>query len=439
MTARLGPRPALRALPFAALSLCLVSASDCDTTDTRQVSQSTVIVSTSAAGVQADGPSDSMSMSADGNRVAFLSTATNLVPDQGLAQRHVYVKDRSSGAVILATRDINGVPTWCDPKDVSISEDGRYVVFVAAFQLDNPKLGATATHAPFVVDLQTKLVRAAIAGIRPNQNCSSPSVARDGQRVVFVSAATNMGFANPSTLAQVYFCDGAAAPLLISRGGSTTQVSNAHALTCRISADGATVAYASGATNIHPGDTDIQKDVYVATIGTGTVTTEVASLNSAGLKGNGACTDPDLSSDGRIVSFTAQASNMAPGIQNIMVRDRAAATTRCMTLTPDGHGPQSGVGPARISADGRFVAFLSQSPNHTLQVILGTEVYLTGPSGVTQLVSVNDFGIRGGANVFGSVAVSAAGPWVAWSSPAATLAPDLNGFLDVFVRGPYEP
>lgn len=61
--------------------------------------QTTVRVSTAADGTPANGPSQAANLSADGRRVAFVSSASNLVPGDTNGVADVFVKDLGTGAV----------------------------------------------------------------------------------------------------------------------------------------------------------------------------------------------------------------------------------------------------------------------------------------------------------------------------------------------------
>ena len=142
-------------------------------------------------------------------------------------------------------------------------------------------------------------------------------------------------------------------------GGSAPAVSRAARL----------VAFASDAANLVTGDTNATTDVFVRERETNV--TERVSVASDGSQGNGASLDPAVSANGRFVAFTSLASNMVPGDTNdasdVFVRDRRTGTTERVSVASDGTegtvGPQLAIGSVRpaISADGRFVAFASET------------------------------------------------------------------------------
>jgi len=94
-----------------------------------------------------------------------------------------------------------------------------------------------------------------------------------------------------------------------------------------ISADGRFVAFQSSASNLAPGDTNSDIDVFVHD--RSTVTTERVSLASSGTQGNASSYDPSISSDGRFVAFYSFATNLVAsdtnGFRDVFLRDRNAS------------------------------------------------------------------------------------------------------------------
>jgi Tol biopolymer transport system component len=156
------------------------------------------------------------------------------------------------------------------------------------------------------------------------------------------------------------------------------------------------------------------------------------------VQGNAESTNSSISADGRLVAFDSAASNLVPGDTNgrpdAFVHDRATGTTSCVSVDSD-RVPRGGAGPS-ISADGRFVAFWSFSPdlvhgdrNGTFDVFVHDRA-----TGVTSLVSVDSSGVQGNGSS-GGASISVDGRFVAFSSRASNLVlEDTNGWQDVFVH-----
>jgi Tol biopolymer transport system component len=81
-----------------------------------------------------------------------------------------------------------------------------------------------------------------------------------------------------------------------------------------ISADGRFVAFRSDASNLVPGDTNGQADVFVRDRQTGK--TELVSVSTSGAQANGPSSSPAISADGRFVTFLSFATDLVPGDTN---------------------------------------------------------------------------------------------------------------------------
>src|SRR2546429_5391590 len=78
------------------------------------------------------------------------------------------------------------------------------------------------------------------------------------------------------------------------------------------------------------------------------------------------CHDPGVSADGRFIVFVSRADNLVPidrnGTFDVFVRDRAAGKTILVSANRDGTRSGNGASlAASVSADGRFVAFESSA------------------------------------------------------------------------------
>jgi Tol biopolymer transport system component len=135
-----------------------------------------------------------LSVSADGLRVAFTSEAANLVPGDTNGYRDVFVRDVLNGTNVLVSVGTNGAPGSGLSTEPSISGDGRYVAFSST--ANNLVTGDTnKAQDVFVRDLQsgaTVLVSESVAGGTGNYDSYGPQISVDGRRVLFRSRATNL-------------------------------------------------------------------------------------------------------------------------------------------------------------------------------------------------------------------------------------------------------
>src|SRR3981189_1487676 len=78
-----------------------------------------------------------------------------------------------------------------------------------------------------------------------------------------------------------------------------------------ISADGRYVAFRSDASNLVPGDTNFLADVFVRDLQTGAITR--VSTNASGDQGNSFSSNPSISADGRYVEFISEDFHLCSG------------------------------------------------------------------------------------------------------------------------------
>src|SRR6266536_310963 len=192
-----------------------------------------------------------------------------------------------------------------------------------------------------------------------------------------------------------------------------------------VSTDGVVVAFDSEATNLVGGDTNGALDVFVRDRASGR--TERVSVSSKGKQGNSGSAGPMLSGDGRFVTFSSGAANLVSGDTNgrsdIFVHDRMTGETTRVSVAADGaQGDNNSIGTAAISADGRFVAFTSDASNLVPQTAPGRHIYVKDRStGAIERVSVDSHGDPAQGFVAASPAISGDGRFVAFASSASNL------------------
>jgi Tol biopolymer transport system component len=205
-----------------------------------------------------------------------------------------------------------------------------------------------------------------------------------------------------------------------------------------LSAGGKYVAFSSAASNLVPGDTNGQEDVFVRDLARGL--TRRATLDTAGEQAFGTtATAAGLSKDGRYVAFTADAGNLVPGDTNqhrdVFVRDLRYGITTRASLTSDGSEISNFSVGDGISGDGRYVVYTTYCgcvmPGETFTDT--SDVYVRDlKKGTTRRVSVASDG-AGGNGSSDTAAISADGRYVVFTSQATNLVPgDTNGTSDVF-------
>jgi archaellum component FlaF (FlaF/FlaG flagellin family) len=300
-------------------------------------------------------------------------------------------------------------------------------------------MGQTTASVLWAEGGNAETVRVSVAsdGTQGNSFSYRPAVSGDGRWVVFPSFAWNLVPSDTNTAQDIFLHDRIT--------GQTTRVSvasdgtqaNGDSDFPRVSGDGRYIVFDSVATNLVPGDTNGQSDVYVHDRDTGL--TGLVSAASDGTQGNHYSSWADISDDGRFVSFRSLANNLVPGdsyTPDIYVRDLVANTTIRVSVASDGTAANDTSEVGSISADGRYVSFQSLAsnliPNDTNGV---PDIFVHDRiTGMTTLVSKSTNGTQGNSPSW-LAAVSGDGQRVVFESLADNLVPqDKNLRMDIFVH-----
>lgn len=295
----------------------------------------TVRVSEDAIGVQGNGRSDCpCPVSGDGQVVAFSSKATNFISPYFGSQRYlVYLKDLSTGAIELVSKDSDGTPANREAgasnggsRGLDMDTAARSITFISYATNLDPRatngrfhifLYERDTENTAVIDLNTN-------GIAGSQDSTRPQLSPDGRFVAFNSQASDLITNDANGFdSDVFLYDRDTDSLeLVSKSSSGTQ-GNERSESPSVSSDGNLVAFNSKASNLVDDDTSTcrfpRDDVFVHNRSTGvTIRVNIAEDGSeAGpCSGSGSAS---ISGDGRIVSFASSASNLVPDDTNGVV------------------------------------------------------------------------------------------------------------------------
>jgi Tol biopolymer transport system component len=379
-------------------------------------------------------------ISSDGRYVAFTSDATNLVPGDKNNNLDVFVGDQTTGKVTLVSVNAAGTGSGNSfSQRPAMSADGRYVAFDSLASDLTTVPDTNGASDVFVRDLQTgttTLVTINGAGTAAaDGGGTQPVLSPNGRYVAFRSNASNLlpgrtitGYYN------IYLRDLQTGTTTLVSAAADGTAGNGHSSNPVFTPDGRYVVFQSFASNLVPGDTNGQSDVFMHDLSTGTTT--LVSVNQAGTgSGNGASQNPVISADGRYVAFESTASNLVAndtnGASDVFVRDLQTGTTTLVSVNQAGTASGGGGSQdASITPDGRYVAFDSTAPDLVANDTNGkSDVFVRDlQTGTTTLVSVNQAGTASGNYDSQYPQLSSDGRTVVFSSNAGDLvANDLNG------------
>ena len=406
------------------------------------VAQTTERVSVNSAEVEGNDASDTTALSADGRFVAFISEADNLVDSDDNGEADIFVRDRQTGTteqVSVSSSEEGGNSSSDDPR---ITPDGRYIVFSS--YSDNLVDDDTNDQPDvFLRDLQlgtTERVSLTDADVESESAGSFlPDVSSDGRYVAFQSSADDLVEGDDEGYLDVFVRDrvaGTTVRVSVSAGGGEPDDDSVNAA---ISGDGNVVGFTSWATNLEgAADANSGGDVFVRDISAATTTR--MSVDSAGVRGDDQSFEPAITPDARYVVFQSWAGNLVAddtnGASDIFLHDRQTGDTEIVSLTDaDGIGDDNSFHPD-ISADGRFVSFESWATNLVAGDTNGTDDAMVRDrqNATTTRVSVSSTGTEGDDETYVPL-ISDNGLVVGFSSYATNLVDeDTNQVSDVFVR-----
>jgi tricorn protease-like protein len=330
----------------------------------------TTRASVASDGTQGNDFSGSASVSADGRFVAFISAASNLVPGDTNGVFDIFVRDLQTNTTTRASVASDGTEANAESAFVGapqISADGRFVAF-ESFASNLVPGDTNSTLDIFVHDQVTgQTTRPSVAsdGTEGNGQSLVPAISGDGRLVAFWSIASNLVPGDTNSTSDIFVHDqqtGTTTRVSVASDG--TQGDNTSE-SPSISTNGRFVAFESFASNLVPGDTNGAFDIFVRDLQTGTITR--ASLASDGSQGNSDSRNASISGDGRFVAFHSFTTNLVPGDTNnqsdIFVNDRQTGTTTRASVASDGTEANSASNFPSISSDGRFAAFTSVASN----------------------------------------------------------------------------
>jgi len=350
----------------------------------------TTRVNVDSNGNQANSQTLNPSLSADGRYVTFWSLADNLVPNDTNMHWDAFVHDRETGATARVCISSSGEQGNSGCGTPFISADGRYVAF-GSFS-DNLVTGDTnELFDTFIHDRETgETTRVSVdsEGNQADGGGYRVSVSADGRFVVFESPFNNLVPDDTNGVEDIFVRDrdtGETTRVSVDSDGNeangASEIYWAHA----VSVDGRYVAFESAADNLVPNDTNGVEDIFVHDRETG-ATTRV-SVDSDGNQANGYSGErTSISATGRYVAFWSGATNLVPndtnGLDDVFVHDRETGETIRVSVTSEGNEANGGSIEPSISPDGRYVAFASWGDNLVPEDTSNVdtwEIYAHGP------------------------------------------------------------
>jgi Tol biopolymer transport system component len=396
-------------------------------------SGSLTLVSVTAGGASGNGASTRPSIAGGGSLVQFESNASDLVAGDTDTGPDLFVRDIAHSATTLVDRLPGGALPAGGGRGSPISDSGLFTSFAtssagtvylrdlagpSSTRVDIPPPGVTFAHpgsAQAVTpdgrivlftermpnstiqlwqrNLQsgtTTLVSVSRSGAMGNGSTLCAAMSDTGQVVAFLSAATNLSrLPDTNGRADVFVRDMSSGHTVRVDIGLGGRQANGASGCPTVSGDGRYVAYQSKASDLVRADTNHAIDDFVYDSATHRLRrVDVSTAGRQGtrsprLRADSLTSPPALSMHGCYVAFASAQSGLVAGDTNgfrdVFVHSCVGHTTLRVSRTASGGQIQDGSFQPAISADGRFVAFVTSARLLPADANRTSDIYLVGP------------------------------------------------------------
>ena len=334
-------------------------------------SATTRLVTTGGSGNGGNNSSLGVSISADGTKIAFSSSATDLIAGMTTTSNYnIFLYDVASATTQLITTGNTGTGGNSTSSNGFISADGSKLVFNSLSTNLVAGMPANGNSDIFLYDVAsatTRLVTTGGSGNGGNGYSLSPSISADNSKVVFQSRATNL-IAGTTTTSynNIFLYDVASANTRLLTAGGAGNGGNNNSERPSVSADGSRIVFGSRATNlVASATTSGLSNVFL--YDDSRATTTLVSTGATGIEGNSASQNPSISADGTKIVFDSYASDLVAGVTtrstNIYLYDVASSAQKLVTAGASGTGNGGSSSYPSISADERRIVFQSTARN----------------------------------------------------------------------------
>lgn len=382
-------------------------------------------------------PSTQPAISADGRFVVFKSNW--LVSEDTSVDSDVYVHDRQTGETSLVSVASDGTMGNTEARPGDISGDGRYVVFDS--QASTLIAGDTNGRIDiFLHDRQTGETSRISVDSDGNQvpwHSMNPVISQDGRYVAFRSEGDfESGVVTEGY--DLFVKDRQTGEVTLISATYDGSINIAGIRDPFISANGDYILFWSAGDALVEGDINGANDVFFYDWQAHELS--IVSVSSDGSQGNMDSEIASVTADGRYVAFVSEASNLVTGDTNaeadIFLHDRQTGETSRISIGLGGEEADGKSKHPQISADGRHIAFASYATN----LVAGDtnnrdDVFVYDrETEEIRLVSMSTAGIQGNDTSY-LPDISADGQHIAFQSAADNLvADDDNDNDDIFVN-----
>lgn len=282
----------------------------------------TTLLSVSTNGWSGNSISAPPTITPNGRYVAFLSAANDLAAGDANNHNDVYRRDLMSGTTELVSRNTNGTAGNLTSFNPVISANGQRVAFASQATDLTTDTDTNISTDVFLFDFgsnATRLISRAPGTSRAgNKGSATPFFSSDGNHLLFISIATDLAANDTNGKQDVFLWNG---------GGDTNELISVNSLGtgpgndfAGISAAGMSedlrfVVFYSTATDVAAGDTNAVSDIFLRDRQMG-LTILMSRPAGHPFSGNGDNFAPFISANGAAVVYSSDASNLVANDNN---------------------------------------------------------------------------------------------------------------------------
>jgi len=283
----------------------------------------------------ANGACNNSNINADGSRISFASSATDLISGQIGSGTNIFLYDRGTNTSTLVSHAFGSSFIAADAdsftNDFNLSANGEFVAYESgADNLVAGQIDTSHLQNIFVYDSltgsNTLVSHSTLANnMTANGNTFLPVISSDGNTIVINSEASDLvtGFQNPNNdIRNVFVYDRITGEITLAShsAGSSSTAGNGDSVNgiFYISSDGNFLVYSSKSTDLVADQIDTNGDydifLYEKSTGINTLISHIPGSDTT--TGNAGSFPGGISSDGRFVVFGGDASNLVVGDLN---------------------------------------------------------------------------------------------------------------------------
>ncbi len=336
------------------------------------------------------------SLSSDGKKLVFASSADNLIDNDTNGVDDIFLKDLTTGAITRLSQTAAGVAGDDISSEPLFSPDGKKVYFVS--DADNFVPGAGTEENIYVKNLITGSVELVA------ENARGMTLSADGRKMVFHSGRIDTGV-NPGLITSYVKDLVTGAELRISEDLAGIGL-GLSALFPQISPDGNLVAF----THLDLAQAEDHGDmssfkIYIKDLRTGVLSR--GDLKSDGTAYDGVSGLPKFTPDGQSIVFYSYATDLGVGSKTtpqIYKRHLATGEITKLSVNTEGDEADSGIHfpDVHVTYDGKAIVFTSDASNLVEHDQIGVKQLfvrkmvsngkLTAPSSPLMVSAVQDSG-----------------------------------------------